>query len=92
MRRIGASSPDLHWTRHARERLKERGLLIADVLHVLKYGFVYDKGESATQQGCFRYKMECKTPNSAERIVRIIVIPSTANGVKLVTLMWADER
>lgn len=91
LRRIGKSDPSLSWTKHAKERLRERGLLIGDVLHVLKHGFVHEAGEAATQPGCFKYKMESNTPNSAGRIVRIIVIPSTANALKLVTVMWADE-
>lgn len=91
LRRIGNSDPDLRWTEHAKERLRERGLLSGDVLHVLKHGFVYEAGEATTRQGCFKYKMECNTPNSECRIVRIVVIPSTANGVKLVTVMWVDE-
>ena len=64
---------------------------MGDVLHVLKHGFVHEKGEPATQPGCFKYGMECKTPNSGGRIVRIIVIPSTANGIIFLTVMWADE-
>ena len=91
LRRIGASSPELFWTQHARERLRERGLLVGDALHVLKHGFVYENGEAATRPGCFKYKMERTTPNSAGRIVRIIVIPSTANGIIFLTVMWADE-
>lgn len=92
LRRIGNSDPALSWTKHAKERLRERGFLIGDVLHVLKHVFVYEAGEPATQPGCFKYKMECNTPNSEGRIVRIVVIPSTANGVKLVSIMWADEQ
>jgi hypothetical protein len=91
LRRIAWSNPDLRWTKHAKERLQGRGLLIGDVLHVLKHGFVYEPGEAATRPGCFKYKMESNTPNSTGRIVRIVVIPSTTNGVKLVTVMWVDE-
>lgn len=91
LRRIGASDPVFSWAKHAKERLRQRDLLMGDVLHVLKHGFVHDVGERATQPGCFRYRMESNTPNSAGRIVRIVVIPSTANGVKVVTVMWADE-
>ena len=60
---------------HAKERMRERDLLIGDVLHVLKYGFVHEDPEPATQVGFYKYKMECKTPNSGGRLVRIVVIP-----------------
>ncbi len=71
--------------------MAERDLVTGDVLHVLKHGFVYDDPEPSTQDGFFKYKMECRTPNSGGRVVRIVVIPSTGNAVKLVTVMWKDN-
>lgn len=62
LRKIGASDPDLIWTVRAKDRMRDRGLLTGDVLHVLKHGFVYENGEAATQPGCFKDKMECTTP------------------------------
>ena len=78
-------------TDHAQERLDDRGLTTKDVLHVLKHGFVYEEAEPATRIGLFKYQMEASTPNSGGRTVRIVVIPSSANQMKLVTVMWADE-
>jgi hypothetical protein len=31
-------------------------------------------------------------PNSGGRTVRIVVIPSMSSEVKIVTVMWKDER
>jgi hypothetical protein len=62
------------WTRHAKDRLRERGLIMGDILHVLKHGFVFGDGESVTQQGFFKYKMECTTPNSGGRTLCVVVI------------------
>jgi Domain of unknown function (DUF4258) len=82
----------VHWTRHAREQMAARDLLMGDVLHVLKHGFVYDEAEPATQIGLFKYKIESATPNSFGRTVRVVVIPSMSSEVKIVTVMWKDER
>jgi hypothetical protein len=69
-----------------------RDLLMGDVLHVLKHGFVYDEAERATQIGLFKYKIESATPNCFGRTVRVVVIPSMSSEVKIVTVMWKDER
>jgi len=82
----------LSWTAHAKDRMKESGLIMGDVVHILKHGFVLEDGEPSTQPGCFKYIMECTTPNSGGRTVRIVVIPAVSNSVKIVTVMWKDER
>ena len=71
--------------------MESRGLIMGDVLHVLKTGFVYDQAQESTKKGVYKYCMECNTPNSGRRTVRIVVIPSTENAVKIVTVMWKDE-
>ena len=78
-------------TCHALEQLSDRGLIMGDVLHVLKFGFVYNEAQPATR-GFFKYLMEATTPNSGSRVVRIVVIPSPSDQIKLVTVMWVDER
>ena len=84
---------ELFYTQHAKERMSERGLLISDVIHVLKNGTVYEEAESATRGGLFKYGIECHTPNSGRRSVRIVAIPSpTRQSIKVVTVMWVDER
>lgn len=83
---------EFRWTGHAKDQMAERDLIVGDVLHVLKHGFVYEEPEPATQKGCYRYKMECTTPNSHGRTVRIVLIPSDGNAVKVVTVMWKDNK
>lgn len=80
----------IRWTKHAKEQMDERGLIMGDVLHVLKNGFVYDAGEPATGTGYFRYAMECTTPNSGGRTVIVVVIPALSCELKIVTVMWKD--
>lgn len=74
--------------------MAERDLIVGDVLHVLRYGFVYDEAEPSTREGYYKYTMESRTPNSNGRIVRIVIVPSLPGQtceVKLITVMWADE-
>lgn len=83
---------NLAYTRHARERMAERGLLMGDVLYVLKNGFVYEDPESARPEGFYKYCMEAQTPNSGSRSVRVVVIPDEETKTcKIVTVMWVDE-
>ena len=81
---------EILWTRHVKERMDERDLQMGDVLHILKNGFVYDDAEESTQKGQYIYTMECPTPNSGGRIVKVVVIPSSANAMKIVSVMWSD--
>ncbi|AAL41485.1 DUF4258 domain-containing protein [Agrobacterium fabrum] len=77
---------------HAKERLAERNLIASDVLYALKYGFVYEQAIPATRQGFFRYRVECKTPNSGSRAIGVVVIPNHVGCyMKIVTVMWIDE-
>ncbi len=64
---------------------------MGDVLHVLKHGFVFEEGQPATQPGYFKYNMEGTTPNSGGRTVGVVLIPSSSNAIKIVTVMWRDE-
>lgn len=78
---------------HARERLAERDLIMSDALFVLKNGFVHVASEPSTRPGFNKYCMECRSPNSNGRDVRIVVIPDKKQcWLKIVTVMWVDEK
>jgi hypothetical protein len=65
----------LSWTLHAKDRMRERGIIISDILYLLKRGFVYEQAEPST------------------RALRVVVIPDPrASQMKIVTIMWRDER
>lgn len=69
-----------------------RDLFMGDVLYVLKNGFVYASPMEATQPKLWKYAMESRTPNSGNRVVRVIIIPDLARiWAKIVTVMWVDE-
>lgn len=82
---------NLTWTLHGKERLRERGLIIADVMHVLCTGFVYAPPEPATRN-LWKYQIEGTSPNSGGRHIRIVVIPAGGPSLKIVTVMWRDEK
>jgi hypothetical protein len=83
---------DLSLTLHAIDRMTERGLIMADVLHVIKTGFVYEEPEATTRPDLWKYRIEGLSPNSGGRHVRVVVIPGAGPSVKVVTVMWKDER
>jgi len=84
---------DIAWTKHALERLGERGLIAGDVHYVLKHGFVYEEPQAGKVAGYFKYRMEARTPNSGNRTVGVVVIPDKGGhcSLKVVTVMWMDE-
>ncbi|MCJ8509519.1 DUF4258 domain-containing protein [Rhizobium lemnae] len=93
IRRI-ARSPllTISYKLHAKDRLAERNLLMSDVLYALKNGFVYEKAVPATRSGYYRYRVECRTPNSGSRAIGVVVIPENSGYyLKIVTVMWIDE-
>ena len=54
--------------------------------------FVYEDGDESTRKGLFKYKMEGTAPNSNNRCIRVVVIPSPqACEAKIVSVMWVDE-
>lgn len=78
-------------TKHAREQMAERELITSDVLYVLKNGFVYDEAQESTRLGCFKYRIETRSPNSGSRTVRIVALPDADRCmIKVVTVMWVD--
>jgi hypothetical protein len=89
-----AARADLQISRtvHARSQMADRDLIMSDLLHLLKRGFVYDEPVPASRAGFFRYAVEGTTPNSEGRSVRAIVIPDGVKELKIVTVMWRDEK
>jgi hypothetical protein len=70
----------------------ERELILGDVLYLLKHGFVFDPADPSTRPEYFKYKVECKTPNSVNRDVRVVAIPDwRTKEIKIITVMWKDE-
>jgi hypothetical protein len=59
---------------------------------LLKTGFVYEEPEPSTREGHYKYQIEGSTPNSEGRMVRAVVIPDGNCAIKIVTVMWKDER
>lgn len=91
VRSLVSTQTQFSWTHHVKVRLDERDLIMGDVMHVLRHGFVYEPGELSTMTGLFKYKMEAATPNSKGRTLVVVVIPSArTKSIKIVTAMWKD--
>ncbi|NSX54599.1 DUF4258 domain-containing protein [Parasulfitobacter algicola] len=77
---------------HATQRLIERGLIVSDILYLMKNGFVLKDAKPATKNGYFKYNIECSTPNSNGRQICAVVIPNfNSMTIKIVTVFWVDE-
>ena len=79
-------------TDHTKEQMARRGLIMGDILCVLENGFVYEQAQQATRKGVFKYLMDCSTPNSGRRLVRVVVIPHPSPVLKIVTVMWVYQK
>ena len=78
---------------HAKERLRDRGMILPDVLFLLRTGFVLTEARPAKTNGYFRYEMQGVTPNSERRKICCVVIPNYKQcSLKVVTVMWLDEE
>jgi len=79
------------YTKHGKEQMAVRDLLVSDVLYILKNGFVLEEAEESTQPGLYKYQLQSRSPNSGARTVRLVVIPDPDRiWIKIVTVMWVD--
>lgn len=70
-----------------------RGLIVSDVLFVLRNGSCFRDPLPTTREGFNKYEMVFGSPNSSSRDVRVVVIPQKdAFYLKIVTVMWVDEK
>jgi hypothetical protein len=80
-------------TGHARDQMLARGLIMSDVLFVLRNGFVYEDPVESTVAGLFKYRVESRSPNSGRRTVRVVAVPEPVScQIKIITVMWRDEK
>ncbi len=83
---------EFNWAEHAREQILDRDLIIGDIIHVLKHGYVYEEAEPSARKGFFKYKVESRSPNSGGRTLRVVVVPQCKPPLfKVITVMWVDE-
>lgn len=93
------NSNRLYRSDHAMERMEQRGIIMSDLLYLLKNGHVEPEREKATvpnmnweQHKLWKYKITGHTPNSDNRKLQsVFIIPDTKGGIKIVTIMWQDE-
>lgn len=84
---------NIAFTQHVTVRMSERNLIMSDILFALRNGFVRIDPIESTMASLYRYSMDSKTPNSANRSVRIVSVPDPIGcGIKLISVMWVDEN
>ena len=82
---------DLEYSRHAKMRIERRGILISDLNHILKYGYIDGEPERTTPSGYYKCKICGKSPHSGSReICLVVVLAGGKPAVKIVTVMWKD--
>ncbi|MBZ0229087.1 MAG: DUF4258 domain-containing protein [Bauldia sp.] len=91
IRSISRGDFTLHKTHHFTEQMRDRDLAIGDVLHILKNGFVHTEPQASSRDGYYKYKIDSITPNSGNRLVRVVVLPCNSKELKVITVMWVDE-
>jgi hypothetical protein len=92
IRAIARANFTLSFKEHALDQIDDRNLIMGDITYLLQNGFVYLDPEEASRKPFWKYQMECTTPNSGNRNVRVVVIPDwKRKGIKVLTVMWADE-
>lgn len=89
----GNDGLELALTRHSTERMEERGIIVADIMHVLATGRIDDEPTASTRPGYCKYTICGKSPNSGNREICVVVIPDPDRpAIKVITVMWKDVR
>ena len=87
IKRLAENSENIKWSRHALERMEERGIDDIDVLRALRTGFIAGLPE-ATQDPGWKCKMVKQIRGSREVGVVTIIIRSSYLLIK--TVEWED--
>lgn len=87
IRRMTRKGVDLSWTEDVKEAIKERGLVMGDLHHVLRKGIVLTAGVPCTRQGFFKYVIESRTPNFIGQNLKLMVIIGNGDGIKVCEVM-----
>jgi hypothetical protein len=83
----------ISYSKHSLERFAERGLIISDILYVMKFGYVHLEPIKSTRAGWHKYAIESRCPNSGSRAVRVVLVPDKKTCfIKIVSVMWVDEN
>lgn len=83
---------NIAFTTHFTDRMSERNLIMSDILFALKNGFVRIDPWVSSIPSFYKYSMESKTPNSANRSIRVVSVPEFEGcAIKLISVMWVDE-
>ena len=87
----GNDALELAYTRHATQRMGERGIIASDIMYILASGHIDEGPGESTRTNFCKYKICGKSPNSGSREICLVVIPDPDRpAIKVVTVMWRD--
>jgi hypothetical protein len=93
LRRIAQGDGDAHqirFSRHALDRMEQRGIVIRDVLRVLRIGDPVNAFEVGSGEGEVKLNVAFRPKGMREIVVVTLVVTSTEK-VFVKTVMWRDE-
>lgn len=77
---------------HAQEQMRDRDIVVSDLMHLLKHGIVGQEAEIEGGLAEHGYPLDGMTPNSGRRFIRAIVtVDPAAKSIGVITMMWVDE-
>lgn len=89
IREIAQDSSKLFFSKHARERMDERGINTLDAVRVLRAGFIEDASICAGKcKGEWNCKMTLNVRGSREAGVVSAVVND--NHIRIITVEWED--
>jgi len=83
---------ELNKTRHAEQRMSERGIDDKELRYVLRNGDVIGEPEPCPQAGLFKYKIQAQMPKRGAYVIRAVVVPYLETlCIMVITVMWAGR-
>lgn len=87
---LASDSRNLRWTRHIRERMKERGIDSEDVLRILRGGLV--EHEPVAGEGEKEWKIKLTRKMATGRVAGVVTLLIADSYLRLLTAEWEDFR
>lgn len=82
---------ELAYTRHATQRMAERGIIASDIMYILASGRIDEDPDESRRPNYCKYKICGRSPNSGSREICLVVIPDPGRpAIKVITVMWRD--
>ncbi|GLQ15872.1 DUF4258 domain-containing protein [Maritalea porphyrae] len=90
IRRLASNSENVFWTKHARERMIERGIPVMTAHKVLREGQVY--GEIMPGQNENEWKAKMVRNAKGNRDVGVVCVVKREDRLVVLTVEWEDLK